>query len=186
MLNEFFAPSSIAVIGASRHPEKVGHQILRNLLESGYPGDLYPVNPKAEEILGLGPFSNVTEIPGDLDLAVVAIPASLVLDVARECGEKGVRGMIVISAGFKEIGSEGAERERRLIEICKDYDIRLLGPNCLGLMDTFTPLNAAFSPKMPLKGNIAFLSQSGAICTAVLDWSISENIGFSRFVSLPE
>ena len=184
MLEEFFKPSSIAVIGASRNPTKVGHQILRNLVECSFPGELYPVNPKAEKILGLKCYPQVSEIPGDIDLALVAIPARLVLDVARQCGEKKVKGILVISAGFKETGLQGAELERQLVETCRKYGMRLLGPNCLGVTDTFTPLNASFSPKMPLKGNIAFLSQSGAICTAVLDWSFKENVGFSRFISL--
>jgi acetyltransferase len=184
MLEELFNPSSVAVIGASRNPEKVGHQILRNLIDSGYLGQLYPVNLKEEKILGLDCFHSVTEITEKVDLTVIAIPAQYVLDVAEECGEKKVKGMIVISAGFKETGREGTELERQLVAVCQKHGIRLLGPNCLGVIDTFSPMNASFSSKMPLKGNIAFLSQSGAICTAVLDWSLSEGIGFSRFVSL--
>lgn len=184
MLEEFFNPCSVAVIGASQDPAKVGYEILANLVSCGYPGKIYPINPKADKILGLKCFPQVSAVPGAIDLAVVAIPARFVLDVAKECGDKAVKGLIVVSAGFKETGSEGRELEQQLVETCKTHGMRLLGPNCLGMIDTFTPINAAFAPKMPLKGNIAFLSQSGAICTAVLDWSISENIGFSRFVSL--
>ncbi len=184
MLEEFFRPSSAAVIGASRNPTKVGHQILRNLVDSNFPGEIYPVNPKADTIHGLKCYSQVSEISGEIDLALVAVPARFVLDVAKQCGEKRVKGILVVSAGFKETGLEGAELERQLVEVCEKYGMRLLGPNCLGVTDTFTPMNAAFSPKMPLRGNIAFLSQSGAICTAVLDWSLRENIGFSRFISL--
>ncbi len=184
MLEELFNPSSVAVIGASRNPAKVGHQILKNLIDSGYLGQLYPVNLKAKKILGLDCFPSVTEIPGKVDLTVIAVPAQFVLDIAEECGEKQVKGMIVISAGFKETGREGTELERRLVVTCQKHGIRLLGPNCLGVIDTFSPMNASFSSKMPLGGNIAFLSQSGAICTAVLDWSLSQGIGFSRFVSL--
>ncbi|UCD72674.1 MAG: CoA-binding protein, partial [Candidatus Bathyarchaeota archaeon] len=184
MLEEFFNPSSVAVIGASRNPAKVGHQILKNLIDSGYPGQLYPVNLEAKKILSLDCYPSVTEIPGKVDLTIIAVPAEFVLEVAEECGEKQVKGMIVISAGFKETGREGTELERRLVAVCKKHGIGLLGPNCLGVIDTFSPMNASFSSKMPLRGNIAFLSQSGAICTAVLDWSLSEGIGFSRFVSL--
>jgi len=180
----FLSPTSVAVIGASREPGAVGHEVVRNLLESGYTGRVFPVNPKATEILGLKCYSSVSEISENVDLGIVAVPAEIVPQVAEEAGKKGVKALIVISAGFKEVGLEGLQREKRLLEICRKNQMRLLGPNCLGLINTFTPINASFAPKMPLKGGVAFVSQSGALCTAVLDWAASENMGFSNIISL--
>ncbi len=183
-LDAIFRPRAVAIIGASRTPGKVGHILTRNMIESGFRGKIYPINPKAEEILGLRCYPSVLDVPGEVDLAVVAIPAAHVLQVAEECGEKGVKALIVISAGFKETGHEGAERERRLIEIGVKYGMRIQGPNCLGVIDTATPLNLSFAAAMPRRGRIGFVSQSGALGTAVLDWVIREGIGFSSFVSL--
>ncbi len=184
MVSDLFSPKSLAVIGASRNPAKVGHTVLRNIVESGYKGRVYPVNPKADEILGLKCYKSVLDIPDDVDLAVITVPAQIVLDVAKECGEKGVKYLVVISAGFKEIGGEGVDREKELINIGRKYGMRILGPNCLGFIDTFTPLNATFAAVMPKKGRIAFISQSGALITAILDWSIRRGLGFSKIVSL--
>ena len=184
VLSAIFRPRSVAVIGASRNPGKVGHILVRNLIDTGFPGKVYPVNPKAKEILGLRCFSDVREIPDEVDLAVIAIPAPLVLDVVKACGEKGVKAVIVISAGFKETGVEGAALERQLLEVCRRYGMRMQGPNCLGVIDTHTPLNLSFAASMPRKGNIGFISQSGALGTAVLDWVLREDIGFASFVSL--
>ena len=183
-LKAIFKPESVAVIGASRTPGKVGHTLLRNLMECGYGGEIYPINPHADEILGVKCYPSVLEVPGDVDLAVIAIPAPLVLQVAEECGRKGVKALIVISAGFRETGREGAERERRLLEIARCYGMRVQGPNCLGVIDTYTPLNLSFAPAMPKRGSIAFISQSGALGTAALDWAMGEGIGFSHFISL--
>ncbi len=184
MVSDLFSPKSLAVIGASRNPAKVGHTILRNIVESGYKGRVYPVNPKADEILGLKCYKSVLDIPDDVDLVVITVPAQIVLDVAEECGEKGVKYLVVISAGFKEIGGEGVDREKELINIGRKYGMRILGPNCLGFIDTFTPLNATFAAVTPKKGRIAFISQSGALITAILDWSIRRGLGFSKIVSL--
>ncbi|MEM2850807.1 MAG: acetate--CoA ligase [Candidatus Bathyarchaeia archaeon] len=184
MLENFFTPSSVAVIGASREPGKVGHTIIRNIVNSGYKGKIFPVNPKADKILNLECYPSVLKIPENVDLGVITVPSFLVPQVVEECGEKGIKSLVVISAGFKEIGPEGATLERQLLNISRKYNIRILGPNCLGIVDTYTPLNATFAAETPLKGNIAFISQSGALCIAVLDWSLTENIGFSRFVSL--
>ncbi|MBN1179272.1 MAG: acetate--CoA ligase [Anaerolineae bacterium] len=184
MLDFFFSPSSIAVIGASRDPDKLGYAVLSNLKEGNFPGTIYPINPKADEILGLKAYPSVAEIPGPVDLAVVVIPYPFVPAVLEECGKKGVPGAVVISAGFREAGREGLERERELIEIAKRHGIRLIGPNCLGVIDTDTPLNATFAAGMPPGGPIAFMSQSGALGTAVLDMALAGRIGFSRFVSL--
>jgi len=184
MLEAFFRPSSIAVIGASRDPEKLGYAVLANLKEGGFPGALYPVNPRADEILELRAYPSVLDIPGPVDLAVVVIPYPLVPTVVEQCGQKGVGAVVVISAGFREAGREGLEREEELIEIARRHKIRLIGPNCLGVIDTHTPLNATFAAGMPPGGPIAFMSQSGALGTAVLDMALAGRIGFSRFVSL--
>ncbi len=183
-LKAIFKPESVAVIGASRTPGKVGHTLLRNLMECGFRGDVYPINPHAEEILGVKCYPSVLKVPGEIELAVIAVPAPIVLQVAEECGRKGVKALIVISAGFREIGREGAEREHRLLEIARRYGMRVQGPNCLGVIDTYTPLNLSFAPAMPRRGSIAFISQSGALGTAALDWAMGEGIGFSHFISL--
>jgi len=184
MSKVLFSPSSVAVIGASRREGAVGHEIVKNLLDCKYPGKIFPINPKADEILGLKCYPTVLRVEENVDLGVIAVPAEIVSKVAEEAGEKGMKGLIVISAGFKEVGSEGFERERELLNLCKRYNMRLVGPNCLGLINTFTPINASFAAQMPLKGGIAFASQSGALCTAVLDWAAREHIGFSHLISL--
>jgi len=184
MLEAFFNPQSVAVIGASRAKEKLGHGVLANLIEYGYPGQIYPINPKADEILGLKCYPSVLDVPGPIDLAIVVIPAQFVAAVLEECGQKGVKGVVIISAGFREAGREGVKRERKIVDIAKRYKMRLVGPNCLGIIDTVCPLNASFAAGMPPKGTIAFMSQSGALCTAILDWALAAGIGFSHFVSL--
>ena len=166
-LNAFFTPRSVAVIGASRDPEKLGYSVLANLKEGGFPGSIYPVNPKADEILDLTAYASVLDIPDPVDLAIIVIPSRFVPDVLEECGQKEIPAVVVITAGFREAGREGLERERRLVAIADKYDIRLIGPNCLGVIDTHTPLNASFAPDMPPSGSIAFSSQSGALGTAV-------------------
>ena len=183
-LDAIFRPKSVAIIGASRTPGKVGHVLTRNMLESGFSGKIYPINPNADEILGLTCYKSIVDVPDDVDLAVVSIPSGGVLEVAEECGRKGVKALIVISAGFKETGREGAKLERQLIEIGIKYGMRIQGPNCLGMIDTSTPLNLSFAAAMPQAGRIGFISQSGALGTAVLDWVIEEGIGFSSFISL--
>lgn len=183
-LESMFKPKSVAVIGASRDPTKVGYAILKNIVDSGYRGEVHPVNPKADKILGLTAYRSVTEVPGDVDLAIISVPAPMVVDVMEECGRKGVKYVVVVSAGFKEIGGEGIEREKKLVEIARKYGIRVVGPNCLGIMDLHTPINATFGPATPRKGGIAFVSQSGALLTAILDWSAKVGIGFSKIVSL--
>lgn len=183
-LEKLFNPSSVAVVGASRTPGKVGYAILSNIISSGFAGEVYPVNPNATEILGFKCYPRITDIPSDVDLAIISIPAQAVLDVVEECGRKGVKYIVVISAGFKEIGPEGLVREAKLQALCRRYGMRLLGPNCLGFIDTYTPLNASFAATQPLKGRIAFISQSGALATSILNWSRSIGIGFSRFITL--
>lgn len=184
MLDNFFNPKSVAVIGASKDQRKVGFSVLQNLKDYGYSGGIYPVNPTADSIIGLKCFDKVSSIPGHPDLAVIAVPRELVMDVIKDCGIKGVRAAIVITSGFKETGEDGQILESRLLELAKSYDMRILGPNCLGLINTGNGLNASFAPSMPLRGSIAFFSQSGALCTAILDWSLSRGVGFSKFISL--
>ena len=186
MLEEFFNPKSVAVIGASTSPEKLGYAVLENLVNGGYAevGTIYPINPKADEILGQKVYPSVNEVPGDIDLAVIVIPYAFVPAVLEECGKKKIPAVVVISAGFREAGMEGVERELELIEIAKKYKIRLIGPNCLGIIDTYTPVNASFSAGTPPKGPMAFMSQSGALGTAILDWAQAGRLGLAKFVSL--
>jgi len=184
MLEKLFDPKSIAIIGASRQEGKVGHTILKNLLQYGYQGRIYPINPKAEEILGIQAYCTILAVEEKIDLAVVAVPSQFVPSVLKECVEKRIDSVIIISAGFKESGKEGSRLERDLVEIIKNSSTKVLGPNCLGVIDTASNLNASFAAGMPSKGNIAFFSQSGALCAAVLDWALEEDVGFSKFISL--
>jgi acetyl coenzyme A synthetase (ADP forming)-like protein len=183
-LTAFFRPRSIAVVGASRDPEKLGHAVVANIIEGGFPGEVYPINPKADEILGYKAYPSVLDVPEEIDLAVIVIPYRLVNGVVQECGQKGISSVVVISAGFREAGREGLEREVELMEIAREHSIRVIGPNCLGVIDTALPLNATFAAAMPPKGPIAFMSQSGALGAAVLDMAAAGELGLSKFVSL--
>ena len=183
MLDTFFSAKSVAVIGASRTPGKVGYDVVRNLVDGDYQGGIYPVNPKADEILGLPCVPSVTDVEGDVDLAVIVIPARFVLEAIDECARKGVKAVIVISAGFKESGKDGRGVERQLAEKCRQHGIRCIGPNCLGVMSLPHNMNASFSGARPKAGRIAFFSQSGALGTAILDVCVGEDIGISRFIS---
>ena len=186
MLKPFFQPDSVAVIGASGNPSKLGHAVLKNLVDGGYTqrGLVYPINPGAGSILGHRAYASVLDVPAAIDLAVIVIPYPQVPDALRQCGQKGIPAAIVISAGFREAGMEGLERELELTQIAKEYNLRLIGPNCLGVIDTFTPLNASFSAGTPPSGPMAFMSQSGALGTAVLDIALAGRLGLSKFVSL--
>ena len=183
-LEAFFSPKTIAVVGASRTEGKLGHAVLSNIIGSGYKGTLYPINPGTDKILGLPCYPDLEAVEGQIDLAVIVIPAKFVLDTLASCGKKGVRAVIVITAGFREVGHDGLMAERKMAEIAETNNMRILGPNCLGLIDTMTPLNASFAAGMPPVGKIAFMSQSGALCTSVLDIALAQDVGFSRFVSL--
>lgn len=180
----FFSPKSVAVIGASVDPDKLGHSVLKNILDYGFKGRVYVVNPAVDQIMGLKSYAKITDITEAVELAILVVPAKTVPTVVSECGQKGVRGIVVISAGFKETGIEGFKLENQLVTLAKSYGIRVLGPNCLGFIDTSSSLNATFASGMAAKGNISFLSQSGALCQAVLDWSQDKFVGFSKFVSL--
>jgi acetyltransferase len=185
-LEAIFRPSSVAVIGASNRVGTVGHGLFRNILLSGYTGTLYPVNPKAASIAGVHAYTNVGEIPDEIDLALIMVPAAAAPLVMEECGRKGVRGAVIITAGFKEVGPEGAALERRVAEVAREHEIALIGPNCLGVINTDADimLNASFARCMPKHGNIAFLSQSGALCAGILDYVRGRDIGFSKFISV--
>jgi len=179
----FFKPESIAVIGASRQPGKVGYDTLKNLIDDSFRGRIYPVNPNAPDILGLKAYESITQIEDGIDLAVVIVPAEIVIDTFKGLIEKKVKGAVVITAGFKEIGGIGVQREKELAELCRGK-IRVIGPNCLGIIDTYSNLNASFAQTMPRQGKIGFISQSGAMVTAILDLAAGRDIGFSKFISM--
>jgi len=183
-LDKIFNPKSIAIIGASDEEGTVGCALMKNFRELGFEGRLYPVNIRKSEVFGLQAYPSVGHIPETVDLAVIATPARTVPDVVEQCGKTGIKGLIIISAGFKEIGAEGKALEERITRLKKEYDLRIIGPNCLGVIRPSSRLNATFISKMPKPGNIAFISQSGALGTAILDWALHENIGFSNFVSI--
>jgi len=184
-LDGIFYPKSIAVVGANASPGTVPYDIFHNLLTSGFRGTLYPVAPGKSNICAVKAYRYVIDIPNPIDLAVVVFPANCVERALEQCGKKGIKSAVVISAGFREAGPEGASREERVRQLCAEHGISLIGPNCLGVINTdpAVRLNASFARKMPDSGRIAFLSQSGALCTAVLDYARDKGIGFSKFVS---
>ncbi|MDI9632998.1 MAG: acetate--CoA ligase family protein [Methanolinea sp.] len=177
-----FSPRSVAVIGASADPNKIGYVVLRNLLS--FHGTVYPVNPRHGELMGRKVYGSIKDVPGPVDAAVIAIPAPAVPAVVRECGEKGVRLAIVLSSGFREEDAEGARREEEILEVARSHGMRVMGPNCLGLIVPRIGLNATFDPVMPRAGPIGFVSQSGAVITTIVDWSVPEQVGFSTIVSV--
>ena len=178
----FFNPKSIAVIGASSTKGKVGNTVLNNIIDSGYKGKIFPINPRSDIVCDIQCYKSVLEVNEDVDIAIFVIPGKFVNDAAEECGKKGVKGLIVISAGFKEIGGEGVEREEKLIKIGKKYNMRILGPNCLGFIGL--TYNGSFAAETPKKGGIAMISQSGAMLTGMMDYSLTQAFGFSCNISL--
>jgi acetyltransferase len=183
-LDAIFRPSSVAVIGATEKAGSVGRAILWNLISSPFGGTVFPVNPHQASVLGIRAHRSVADLPESPELAVIVTPAATVPDLIRECGLAGVKAAIVISAGFKEVGPEGAALEQQVLDEARRHDIRVVGPNCLGVMSPLTGLNASFASAMARPGSVGFISQSGALCTAVLDWSHREHVGFSAFVSI--
>ncbi|MBK9051209.1 MAG: bifunctional acetate--CoA ligase family protein/GNAT family N-acetyltransferase [Chloroflexi bacterium] len=183
-LDAIFAPRSVAVIGATAKADSVGRTILWNLISNPFGGTVYPVNPKYNSVLGIRAYPNVAAIPEPVDLAVIVTPSTSVPALMQECADAGVRGAIIISAGFKETGPEGVELERQVLEIARKAQMRVIGPNCLGVMSPVSGLNATFAGGMARRGNVGFISQSGALLTAILDWSWRQNVGFSAFVSV--
>ncbi|MEK7181497.1 MAG: CoA-binding protein, partial [Patescibacteria group bacterium] len=182
-LQSLFSPQSIAIIGASSREGSVGSSVLQNIIQGGFSGKIYPVNPKSEKIQNLPCFASVSLVPDEIDLAIIIVPAALVPGVLTEVGEKNIPAAIIISSGFKETGGEGALLEEQIRTLTEKYRIALLGPNCLGFLHPKIRLNASFAKKMPTEGEIAFFSQSGALCTAVLDLAEGK-LGFSHFVSI--
>ncbi|MBV8555892.1 MAG: bifunctional acetate--CoA ligase family protein/GNAT family N-acetyltransferase [Planctomycetaceae bacterium] len=183
-LGAFFAPENIAVIGANERVGSVGRTLLWNLVRNPFGGTVFPVNPGRSQVLGIKAYPSIMAVPDRVDLAVIATPAPTVPDIIAECVNAGVQAAIIVSAGFKEIGAEGIELERRIKEQAQRGDLRIIGPNCLGVMNPLSGLNATFAGAMAQPGKIAFLSQSGALGAAVLDWSLRANVGFSAFVSI--
>ncbi len=181
-LDGLLFPRSVAVVGATPGAGKIGNAVMANV--ASFPGPVFAVNPKYREILNRPCVPSVRDLPEPVDLAVIVIPAEGVAEILQECGEKGIKNAVVISAGFKEVGLEGAQREKELVRIAHEYGLNVVGPNVLGLISTRVGLNATFAPRGALPGHIAFMSQSGAFCTSVLDWAWKEKLGFSHFVSL--
>ncbi|HYU58213.1 MAG TPA: GNAT family N-acetyltransferase, partial [Actinomycetota bacterium] len=185
-MRNFLSPRAVAVIGASRSRGTIGGEVFHNLIATGFNGPVYPVNPKAEVVQSVLAFPTVGAIPGPVDLAVIVVPANAVVEAARLCGEKGVRALVVISAGFAETGDEGRERQRELLAVCRDHGMRLIGPNCMGILNTAPDvlLNATFAPNFPPVGKVGFLSQSGGLGLAVIDYANTLGLGVSSFVSV--
>jgi len=183
-LDVFFSPQNVAVIGATETTASVGRTILWNLINSPFGGTVYPVNPKRSSVLGIRAYANIAAVPDKVDLAVIVTPAKTVPGVVRDCVAAGVKGAIIISAGFKESGKAGADLERQILEEARRGRMRIIGPNCLGVMSPISGLNATFANAIARPGNVALVSQSGAICTAILDWSLREQVGFSAFLSI--
>ena len=183
-LDVFFSPKTVAVIGATENPGTVGRTVLWNLVTSPFGGTVYPVNPKRPSVLGVKAYPSISDVPESVDLAVIITPPASIPGLIKECGENGVQGAIVISAGFKEIGPEGAELERQLLVEAQKANIRIIGPNCLGVMSPLSGMNATFATTVARPGSVGFISQSGALCTAVLDWSLKAMVGFSAFISV--
>jgi acetyltransferase len=183
-LQAMLLPKSVAVIGATEAPNSVGRTLIENMQKGGFDGTLYAVNPKRESVLGIRSWPKIGSVPEQVDLAVIVTPPATVPGVVRECAQAGVRGAVIISAGFKETGPAGAELERQVLAEARRGHMRVIGPNCLGVMNPTCGLNATFAAGMALPGSVAFISQSGALCTAILDWSFREHVGFSAFVSV--
>jgi acetyltransferase len=185
-LDAIFSPQSLAVVGASKTPGKVGHDIFVNILKGGYRGTLYPVNPKARSVSSVKAYPAISDIPDSVDLAMIILPPRPALTAVKEAIDKGVKGVVIVSAGFREVGGEGLEIENTIVDLCRGAAVRVVGPNCLGVINPLSNvrLNASFSARMPKPGNISFISQSGALCTAVLDFAADRDFGFSKFISI--
>ncbi len=186
-INMFFAPKSVAIVGASENPKKFGHVILKNYMDMGFSGKIYPVNPKADSILGIKCYKSVLDVREDIDSAVIVVPPQAANEALKECVKKRIDAVVMITAGYRETGGAGISREQELKSIIKDTNTRVVGPNCIGIYDSFGRIDTLFLPdyklKRPRAGDIAFISQSGAFALSILDWAATEEIGISRFVS---
>jgi acetyltransferase len=183
-LSYFFSPAGVAVIGASSNPNKLSYGIFKNLTQYNYQGKIYPVNPKADEILGLKCFPDIASVPDPVELAVIVLPAPLVPRILEDCGKRGIKAVTIISGGFKEVGEAGTNLEQECIDIARQYGMRLIGPNCVGTIDLYSELNTTFIEGMPERGGIGFLSQSGAICGGIVNLVLDKKVGFSHFISM--
>ena len=183
-LASFFAPNSVAVVGASTTPGKIGNAVLKNIISSGFKGNIYPINPKTEKLENIKCYKSLADVGQPIDMAVVAVPAKYCLNIVTEAASLGIKNLVVLTAGFKEIGSAGLESEKKLVEVSNKNNINMLGPNCVGIMDTIVPINASFSAVFPKKGDIAFISQSGALLVSMVDRSLATGLGFSKVISL--
>lgn len=183
-LTKIFSPRTVAVIGASRTPMKIGHETLKNVLVQGFKGKVYPVNPNADEILGLKCYPSIKLVPDEVDLAIITVPAKVVLKVVRECAEKKVKGVVIITSGFGEMGEEGKELERQILDVAKKGNVRILGPNTMGFKNATEDLDAGFVFGMPYKGPIALVSQSGALCIGMIHLAVMEKLGLSKVIGV--
>jgi acyl-CoA synthetase (NDP forming) len=184
-IDTIFNPTSIAIVGATNRPQSVGQAVIRNLIQGEFQGVLYPVHPTLKSIFGVKAYKRLGDIPDPVDLVMIIIKPEMVPAVMEDAARKGISSAVVITAGFKEVGGKGAVLEKRIQELAGHHRIRLVGPNCLGVINTAADvrMNASFARKMPRPGNIAFISQSGALCTSVLDYAEGRKIGFSKFIS---
>lgn len=180
----FFEPRGVAIIGASDRPDKLSHGILKNMIQYGYTGGIYPVNPKNSEILGKPCYADILSVPDPVDLAVIILPAPAIPAVLEDCGKKGIKAVTVISGGFKEIGENGKQLEAQILEITKKFNMRMIGPNCVGTFNLVTGMNTTFIKGLPARGGIGFISQSGAVCGGIVDHVLGKGVGFSHFLSL--
>ena len=183
-LTPFFKPQGVAILGASSKPNKLSYGILENLLKYNYQGGIYPVNPNAQEILGVKVYPELAQVPDPVDLAVIVLPVGMTLDTMQACAQRGIKAVIIITGGFREVGGEGAEIERKTLAFTRKHGMRVIGPNCVGTMDMRSGLNTTFIKGMPPRGPIAFISQSGAVCGGVVDLILESEVGFSHFASL--
>ena len=183
-LTPFFKPQGVAILGASSKPNKLSYGILENLLKYNYQGGIYPVNPNAQEILGVKVYPELAQVPDPVDLAVIVLPVGMTLDTMQACAQRGIKAVIIITGGFREVGGEGAEIERKTLAFARKHGMRVIGPNCVGTMDMRSGLNTTFIKGMPPRGPIAFISQSGAVCGGVVDLILESEVGFSHFASL--
>ncbi|HMP83719.1 MAG TPA: acetate--CoA ligase family protein [Verrucomicrobiota bacterium] len=184
MLETLLYPKAIAIIGASRNPDKVGYAVLANLVNSGFKGPIIPVNPGTDEILGLKCYKSLNDYKSPVDLSIIMVAGKYVKDALHDSINAGAKSVIVITAGFREVGKEGADAEQELVDICRAHGIRMVGPNCLGVLNTDNSMNATFAPSVPPPGKISVLSQSGALCVAILDWAANQNLGLGKVISI--
>ncbi|MBS7250374.1 MAG: CoA-binding protein [Candidatus Freyarchaeota archaeon] len=180
-----FFPKSVAIIGASRTPSKLGYQSLKALIEAEYKGKIYPINPNAENVGGYKSYPSILEVPDPIDLVIISLPPDGVLDAVRECAKKRVKGLVIFASGFKELDEQGAQTEKEMARICDEAGIKIIGPNTIGMMNSYCNLNASFAPIGKLsKGDISLVSQSGGMGTTLLSYILEENLGFSKYVGV--